>query len=369
MPPMIPLADSAAAHAELATELEAAALRVLRSGRYILGPEVAGFEEELASWVGVKNAIGVASGTDALLLSLAALNLPRGSKVVTTPFTFFSTVSCIVRLGYEPVFADTDPISLNLDIQKTAKACRDKAVRAVIGVDVYGDPLDYTALRKAIGRSEVKLIEDAAQSFGAELDGGRAGSLADAAIFSFFPAKNLGAAGDGGAVVTDDDELAERIRVLRVHGSKPKYFHHLVGYNSRLDPLQAALLRVKLRYMESALQRRAAIAKAYARGLTGVVEVPLPLMGHKHAWNYYTIMTERRDELAAYLKEHGVASAIYYPRPLHLQPCFGYLGFGEGSFPEAEAACDRVLALPMYPQLTRDNLNTVITAVRSYFGK
>jgi dTDP-4-amino-4,6-dideoxygalactose transaminase len=366
---MIPLADSAAVHSELATELEEAALRVLRSGRYILGPEVAAFEEELADWVGVKNAVGVASGTDALLLSLAALNLPKGSKIVTTPFTFFSTVSCIVRLGYEPIFADIDPVSLNLDIAKTAEACQDEAVRAVIGVDIYGDPLDYAALRNAIGRSEVKLIEDAAQSFGAELNGKRAGALADAAIFSFFPAKNLGAAGDGGAVVTDDDELAERVRVLRVHGSKPKYFHHLVGYNSRLDPLQAAMLRVKLRHMEVALQQRTELAQRYAAGLSGVVEVPQPIEGHQHAWNYYTVMTERRDELAAYLKEQNVASAIYYPRPLHLQPCFAYLGYGEGSFPRAEAACERVLALPMYPQLTRENQNTVIAAIRSFHGK
>lgn len=362
----VPLVDLAAAHRENAAALEGAALEVLRSGRYILGPEVAAFEEELAACVGVEHAVGVASGSDALLLALKSLDLPPASKVLTTPFTFFATVSCIVRLGHRPVFADIDPASFNLDIDLAARAAADEEVRAVIGVDMYGDPLDYDALREAVGCPEVKIIEDAAQSFGAELRGSKSGSLTDIATFSFFPAKNLGAAGDGGAVACDDPELAERVRVLRVHGARPKYRHHHIGYNSRLDPLQATLLRIKLTKVDDDIRRRRRIAERYAP-LAEIAELPRPLPGHHHSYNYFVIGAPRRDELAAHLKEAGIGHAVYYPGPLHLQPCFAELGYKEGSFPEAEAACGRVIALPMYPQLTVDDQDRVIETVLRFY--
>ncbi len=362
----VPLVDLAAAHRENAAVLEDAALNVLRSGRYILGPEVAAFEEELAAYVGVEHAVGVASGSDALLLALKSLDLPPASTVLTTPFTFFATVSCIVRLGHRPVFADIDPVSFNLDIARVAQAVADEEARVVIGVDLYGDPLDYGALSEAVGRPEVKIIEDAAQSFGAELRKRKAGSLADIATLSFFPAKNLGAAGDGGAVVTDDPGLAERVRVLRAHGARPKYHHHYVGYNSRLAPLQAALLRIKLAKVDDDVRRRRRIAERYAC-LAEVAELPRPLPDHYHSYNYFVIAAPRRDELARCLKDDGVGHAVYYPRPLHLQPCFAELGYVEGDFPVAEAACGRVIALPMYPQLTENDQNHVIeTVIRFY---
>ncbi len=362
----VPLADLAAAHRENAAALEGAAVEALRSGRYILGPEVAAFETELAAYAGVGHAVGVASGSDALLLTLQALDLPPASRVVTTPFTFFATVSCIVRLGHRPVFVDIDPASFNLDIGRAAEAAADSEVRAVIGVDLYGDPLDYDALRGAVGRDDVKIVEDAAQSFGSELRGRKAGSLADAATFSFFPAKNLGAAGDGGAVVTDDAELADRVRILRVHGARPKYRHHVVGYNSRLDPLQAAMLRVKLRRIEEDIKRRRRIAERYAP-LTEVAEPPSPPPDHRHSYNYFVVSVPRRDELAAHLTGRGVGNALYYPEPLHLQPCFAGLGYGEGDFPVAEAACRRVIALPMYPQLTEADQDYVIETILNFY--
>jgi dTDP-4-amino-4,6-dideoxygalactose transaminase len=364
----IPLADLAAAHAERAVELEAAALAVLRSGRYILGPEVAAFEGELADFVGVAGAVGVASGTDALVLALQALDLPPGSRVVTTPFTFFSTASCIVRLGYEPVFVDIDPSSFCLDTAAAARACEDEDVRAVIGVDLYGDVLDYAELRRRIDRDDVYLIEDAAQSFGAELRHRRAGALADLGVFSFFPAKNLGAAGDGGAVVGDDEELLERVRILRVHGANPKYHHRLIGINSRLDPLQAAMLRVKLAHIDEDLRRRRDHAAAYNAALAEYLRVPSPAAGHYHAYNYYVVATDERDALRAALNEAGIGSAVYYPKPLHLQPCFAKLGCSPGDLPIAEAACDRVLALPMYPQLSGADRARVIEAVVGFFN-
>jgi dTDP-4-amino-4,6-dideoxygalactose transaminase len=362
----VPLADLAAAHEENAAALEDAALKVLRSGRYILGPEVQAFEGELAAFVGVRHAVGVASGSDALLLTLKALDLPPDSKVLTSPFSFFATASCIVRLGLRPVFVDVDPVTFNLDVERAGVAAADEEVRAVIGVDLYGDPLDYDALGESVGRPEIRLVEDAAQSFGAQLRGRRTGSLADAAIFSFFPAKNLGAAGDGGAVVTDDPELAERVRVLRVHGARPKYHHHVVGYNSRLDPLQAALLRVKLRGVEEDVRRRRRIAERYAP-LAEVAELPRPSPGHRHSYNYFVISVPDRDGLAERLKKAGVGNAVYYPRPLHLQPCFAELGYGEGDFPVAEAACGRVIALPMYPRLSEGDQDYVIETVLDFY--
>ena len=362
----VPLADLAAAHREHAAALEDAAINVLRSGRYILGSEVAAFEAELSAYTGVEYAVGVASGSDALMLALQSLDLPPDSGIITTPFTFFATVSCIVRLGHRPVFVDIDPVSFNLDIDQAGEAAADDVVRAVIGVDLYGDPLDYDALREAVGRPEVKIIEDAAQSFGAELRGKRTGSLADVAIFSFFPAKNLGACGDGGAVVTDDPGSAERVRILRAHGAKPKYHHRYIGYNSRLDPLQAALLRVKLVSVGEDVRRRRRIAERYAP-LAEVASLPRSLPGHYHSYNYFVIGVSRRDELAGRLKEAGIGHAVYYPLPLHLQPCFAGLGYGKGGFPNAEAACERVIALPMYPQLTEDDQDYVIETVLGFY--
>jgi dTDP-4-amino-4,6-dideoxygalactose transaminase len=365
----IPLLDLERQYSSIRTEIEHAAVGVLRSQRYILGEDVALLEREMADYCQTKYAIGCASGSDALRLGLMALGAGPGDEVVTTPFTFFATASAITLCGAKPVFADIDRASYNLDAGAVAGALAQSGrVKAVIAVDLYGACAEMDEIGRVAARHGVAVIEDAAQAIGAELHGRRAGSLATAGCFSFFPTKNLGGCGDGGMVTTSNWELAEELRMLRVHGSRERYRHERIGLNSRLDSLQAAVLRVKLRHLNRWTEQRQRNAALYAEGLKGLpVTLPSARQSGRHVYNQYVIGCPDRDELRAYLTDRGIGTEIYYPIPLHLQPCFAYLGYRAGDFPVAESCARSVLALPIYPELPADDLEAVCEAIRLFY--
>jgi dTDP-4-amino-4,6-dideoxygalactose transaminase len=367
-PDAIPLLDLQAQFASLEPEIRGAIDRVLASQKFIMGPEVGAFEVAVADYCGAKHGIGVSSGTDALLASLMALGVGQGDEVITTPFTFFATAGCIARLGAKPVFVDIDPETFNID-PAGIEAAIGPRTRAIMPVHLFGQCADMAAINTIAGRHGLPVVEDAAQALGAEAaDGRRAGTLGTMAAFSFFPSKNLGGFGDGGMVVTNDDELAEKLRILRVHGSKPKYHHHLVGGNFRLDTLQAAVLLVKLARLDSWTERRQANAARLAGLLTEaglpqqVLKLPCLRPG-RHVFNQFVIRTPHREALMERLKAERIGCEIYYPLPLHLQPCFADLGLVEGAFPVAELAAREVLALPIYPELDEDCLCRIARAV------
>lgn len=369
----IPLLDLQAQLAQYRADALAAIERVVDAQEFILGSEVERFEARLAEYMDLPHAIGVSSGTDALLAALMALEVGPGDEVVTTPFSFFATAGVVSRLGARPVFADIDPATFNL----TEAAVRDALTpntRAVIPVHLFGQMCNLGGLYDDPAVAPM-IVEDAAQSLGARLRGRMAGAFGACAGLSFFPSKNLGCFGDGGAVVCRDPDLAERIRMLRVHGSKPKYHHHVVGGNFRLDALQAAVLAVKLPLLDgwAAGRRRNAAIYDELLSASGLVErglVTPPAVGPdvEHVYNQYVIRADRRDELQAHLAERGIGTAVYYPRPLHLQPCFADLGHGPGDFPNAERACREVLALPVYPELSPDRIRSVVGAIRDFYG-
>ncbi len=352
----VPFFDPIREQAAQFDALRAAFERVLASGRFILGPEVEGCERELAAWLGVRHVVGLSSGTDALLVGLMALGVGPGDEVVTTPFTFFATAGAVVRLGARPVFADIDPATFQLDPDAAVAAIAPRT-RAVIPVHLFGAPCPMPAVPEGVA-----VLEDAAQAIGAAPLRGHAGTL------SFFPAKNLGALGDGGALYTDDDVLADRVRVLRVHGARPKYRHHLVGGNFRLDALQAAFLRVKLPSLRRAIEARRRHAAIYREALGDVAEVQLPAEVAGHTYNQFVVRARDRDRLRRALAERGVSTAVYYPEPLHLQPCFADLGYRPGALPHAEQACREVLALPVAPALTDSEIRRVAEAIRAFYG-
>ena len=352
--------DVPAQNAPLADSIRDAFERTLNSGRFILGPEVQQLERELAAYVGSKHAIGVSSGTDALLVALMALDIGPGDEVITTPFTFFATGGCIARVGATPRFVDIEPATFNIDPTKIEAAMNSKT-KAILPVHLFGQTCNMAEVIRVAG--DIPVIEDAAQALGARSELGGAGSVGAFGCFSFFPSKNLGCFGDGGLVTTNDDELAEKVRVLRAHGSKPKYFHKLVGGNFRLDALQAAILRAKFPALEGWHQARQDNAAHYDELLGSAVITPTRNQP-RHVYNQYVIRTPRRDALAAHLKERGIATAIYYPKPLHLQECFASLGGQPGDLPVAEQACTEVLALPVYPELGMQNLKRVVNEVR-----
>jgi dTDP-4-amino-4,6-dideoxygalactose transaminase len=373
---LVPLLDLTKQYESLADELQAAARGVIEEQRFILGPVVDRFEAELARYLGVGHAIGCASGTDAILLSLRALDVGPGDEVVTSPFTFFATAGAIHNVGARPVFADIDPETFNLD-PAAAEAAVGERARAVVPVHLFGQMADMRAFRALADRRGLGLIEDAAQAIGARqaADGGEpitTGTLGDACAFSFFPTKNLGAFGDAGMVVTNDASTAERLRRLRVHGGRQMYHHEEVGYNSRLDALQAAVLSVKLPHLAGWSEARRRNARFYDEGLAGLdgIRTPVVRPGNESIVNQYTIrvLDGRRDELAAFLREEGVGSSVYYPVPLHLQECFAHLGYREGDFPVSEAAAREVLSLPVFPELTREQRERVVAAVRRFVG-
>jgi len=375
----IPTQDLASHHAPLAEPLVEAFRRVLASGRYVSGDaggEVRAFEREAARILGTSHAIGMSSGTDALLAVLMAIGVSPGDTVVTTPFSFVATADVIVRLGARPVFADVDPVTLNLD-PEAARAAIGAETRAVVGVHLFGRPCAGAALRAACEPRGVRLIEDAAQAVGAvDTDGRPVGAIGQAAALSFFPSKNLGALGDAGMVLTNDGALAATLRRLRVHGAGQRFVHQIIGGNFRLDELQAALLRVKLPLLQTWNAARRRLAALYRERLAGLPLALPPDDAPGAVWNQFVVRVPRigagggraRDALADALARDGVATAVYYPAPLHLQPCFASLGHRRGDFPVAERACDEVLALPIYPELRPADVALIAERISRHFA-
>ncbi|MDH5670836.1 MAG: DegT/DnrJ/EryC1/StrS family aminotransferase [Myxococcales bacterium] len=368
----IPMVDLTAQHAPLMAELREAIERVVASGHFILGEEVERFESEIASELGVAHALGVSSGTDALLLSLMALDLAPGDEVITTPFSFFATTACIQRLGLRPVFVDIEEHSFNLDLSRVEAAITERT-RALLPVHLYGQLLEPQALRALCERHGLRLVEDAAQAIGVSRDGFAAGSVGDYGCFSFFPTKNLGCFGDGGLVTSREGGLADRARLLRGHGARPKYHHLEVGGNFRLDAIQAAVLRVKLPHVRAwnAARRRNADRYDTLLAAAGLPESRLRTPGRvhpEHNFHQYVIRSDRRDALRNHLREKGIASEVYYPLPLHLQPCFRDLGYAPGDMPRAERAAEEALALPVFPELGEERLRHVATTVIEFLG-
>ncbi len=372
---VVPLLDLKAQYETIKDEVREAIDRVLASQRFILGPEVEAFEEEIAAYSQTKYGIGVSSGTDALLVSLMATGVGPGDEVITTPYTFFATAGSIARLHAKPVFVDIDPLTYNIDPEKIEAAITPRT-KAIIPVHLYGQMADMDPIMEIAERHGLYVIEDAAQAIGAEYKGRRAGSVGHLGCFSFFPSKNLGGFGDGGMVVTNDADLAERVRILRVHGAKPKYYHHVVGGNFRLDAIQAAVLRVKLRHLDEWTAARQRNANRYRELFreAGLLErgeaitLPHDAGWGRHIYNQFVIrVPKRRDELKAYLGENGIGSAVYYPVPLHLQKCFADLGYKAGDFPESEKATHETLALPVYPELSAYQSAVVVDSIRRFF--
>ena len=368
----VPLLDLRAQHASIKDEVVGAMMKIVDDQAFILGPPVERLERSLAELSRTKHAIGCANGTDALLLALRAVDAGRDAEVITTPFTFFATAGAVHNVGARPVFVDIEPKTFNIDPEAAAAAVTSRT-RAVIPVDLFGQlaPLEQVAARLP----GVPVIEDAAQSIGARrrIDGEwvMAGQAATIGTFSFFPSKNLGGYGDGGMIVTQDDDLALRLRRLRTHGGLKTYYHDEVGYNSRLDALQAVVLQAKLPHLEAWSAARRRNARFYDQAFADVPEVTTPYIdpANESIFNQYTVRVPRRDELQAHLKAKEIGNAIYYPLPLHLQPCFAYLGYQPGSCPEAERAAHEVISLPVFPELTQGQLDEVVGAVRSFYGR
>jgi len=370
-------------YAPLQQELLEVVGHVLETQQFILGEPVAAFEKAAAEQLGVAHALGCSSGTDALWLALAAAGIGQGDAVITTPFSFFASVSAILRAGATPVLADIDPATFNLDpkaVQVVLKASQPVPIRAILPVHLYGQCADWTAFSRLERKFGLKLIEDAAQAYGADWKGIKAGALGDAAAFSFYPTKNLSAAGDAGMITTNSDDVAELGRALRQHGMRRRYHHDEIGWNARMDGFQGAILSVKLKYIDGWNQARRTIAKRYhslfrQAGLAesgpypfrGVV-LPHEVAGSKHVWHQYVIRTPRRDDLRSFLTERKIGSEIYYPVPLHLQEALKPLGYKEGDFPEAERAAREVLALPIFPELREDEQQTVVAAVAEFLS-
>jgi dTDP-4-amino-4,6-dideoxygalactose transaminase len=369
----VPLLDLKAQHSTIRDEILAEITRVVDSQKFILGDDVEQLEQAIAPYCGAKYAIGCASGSDALFLALLALDLKPGDEVVTTPYTFFATVGAICRAGAVPVFVDVEPETFNMDMRQLAAVLdAHPRVRAIIPIHLFGGCADMDPLSELAVARGITVIEDAAQSIGSEYKGRRAGSIGDMASFSFFPSKNLGGYGDGGMLTTNDAALAERLSALRVHGTKHKYYHDYVGINSRLDALQAAVLRVKFKYLDSWTEKRQQNATIYRGVLAGmnVPVVPPVTMPYqtRHVYNQFAIRCEERDGLQAYLKQHGVGSEVYYPLPLHLQTCFAQLGHKVGDFPVSEKLAKESLALPIYSELQPSDIEYVCNLIGSFYG-
>jgi dTDP-4-amino-4,6-dideoxygalactose transaminase len=385
----VPLLDLKAQFAQIRAEVMPAIDQVCASQHFILGEQVHALEEEVARYCGASAGIGVSSGTDALLLALMALNIGAGDEVITSPFTFFATAGTIARTGARPVFCDIDPVTFNLSPVAVQTFIDDRCavedeglinratggrIRALMPVHLYGQSADMDPLMAIARRHRLKVIEDAAQAIGTEYKNGvRAGTMGDVGCFSFFPSKNLGAFGDAGLCTTNDAELAETLRVLRVHGGKPKYFHAVIGGNFRIDELQAAVLRVKLKYLDGWTEGRQRNAAYYDAafadaGLGAKLRTPLAIAGYRHIFNQYVVRAQNRDALRARLTERGIGSEIYYPVPLHLQRCFAYLNYRAGDFPQSERAAAETLALPIYPELEQAQLAHVVATIAEFYA-
>jgi dTDP-4-amino-4,6-dideoxygalactose transaminase len=385
----VPLLDLRAQFAQIRAEVMPAIDQVCASQHFILGQQVRSLEEEIARYCAASEGIGVSSGTDALLLALMALDIRTGDEVITSPFTFFATAGTIARTGARPVFCDIDPVTFNMSTSAVQTFIDDQCVeqggrllnratgghiKALMPVHLYGQSADMDPLMAIARKYGLRVIEDAAQAIGTEYKNGtRAGTIGDVGCFSFFPSKNLGAFGDAGLCTTNDAELAERMRVLRVHGGKPKYFHAVIGGNFRIDELQAAVLRVKLRYLDGWTEGRQRNAAYYdgafaAAGLAPKLRTPRALPGYRHIFNQYVVRVEKRDALKERLAERSIGSEIYYPVPLHLQGCFAYLGYRAGDFPHSERAAEETLALPIYPELEEAQLAHVVATIVEFYA-
>lgn len=391
----VPLLDLKAQYAPIREEIREAIDRVADSQHFILGPEVEALEREVAAYSQCEFGIGVSSGTDALLVALMAIDLKPDDEVITTPYTFFATAGAVARLGARPVFVDIDPLTYNINPAQIEAAITERT-RAIIPVHLYGQMADMTPIMEVARRHKLPVIEDAAQAIGSEYEGRRAGCIGDMACFSFFPSKNLGGFGDGGMVTTNDPDLAKQIKLLRNHGYAPKYYNKVVGGNFRLDAIQAAVLRIKLKYLDSWTEQRQQNAALYRRlfteaelsiqpqlaGLTGDassteaasrlselsgVVLPSEAPGMRHIYNQFIIRSGQRDQLMAHLKERRIGTEVYYPVPMHVQECFAELGYRMGDFHASERAASETLALPIYPELTESMIQTVVSAVADFY--
>jgi len=371
----VPLLDLKAQYAQYKHEIAPVIDEICESQYFILGPKVQECEEAIAAYCQCEHAVGVSSGSDALLIALMAEEIGPGDEVITTPYTFFATAGSIARTGATPVFVDIKPDTFNID-ESQIEAAVTPRTRAIMPVDLYGQCVEMGSIREIARRHDLAVIEDAAQAIGSEYHGQRAGSQADYGCFSFFPSKNLGCFGDGGMVVTRDAARAERLRVLRMHGSAPKYHHSLIGGNFRFDALQAAVITVKLNYLDGWTAGRQANANRYRQLLTdaglvspaGPITLPVESPGRRHIYNQFVIRTSHRDLLRAYLNERKIGCEIYYPVPLHLQECFAYLDYQEGSMPESERAARETLALPVYPELTDRQAEYVVETIAEFYA-
>jgi dTDP-4-amino-4,6-dideoxygalactose transaminase len=355
-------------------EFDAAVLGVMERGDFILGSEVSAFEAEAAEFLGTRYAVGVASGSDALVIGSDILGFRDGAEVLTPTFTFFASTSCVARLGGKPILVDMDEETLNMDLEDAERRLTKNTV-GIIPVHLFVQPTPMQKVMDFARAHSLKVLEDAAEAWGMEshVDSAwkKAGTIGNIGIYSFFPTKTLGAYGDAGLMVTDDEALYKKIKSYRVHGSTVKYFHDYIGYNSRLDTLQAAILRVKLKTTNEAIAARARHAAHYTERLSRLPQVRIPVVSedNKSVYYVYNILVPGRDELAAFLKEKSIGTAIYYPRPLHLQKCFAYLGYKEGDFPVAERVCKEILALPMYPELRDDEVDYVCDSIASFYTR
>lgn len=375
----VPLFDIIRQYNSFKEEMLYAIDQVISSGSVILGPEVNKLETTIAHYVGAKEGIGVANGSDALFIALDAMGIKEGDHVITTPYSFFATVSCITRLGAIPVFADIDPITFNIDLNQVEEILKNhpqkEKIKAIIPVHLFGQTVDLEKLETLRKQYGIKILEDCAQSIGScwiKSDGSiiKSASIGDAATFSFYPTKNLGGYGDGGMIVTSNPEIAEKTRIIAKHGSTKKYFHDFVGINSRLDELQAAILNVKFKRLQDYIEKRKGIATKYAQlfkehNLEQAIEYPEPKNDNTHVYHQYVIRIKKgnRDKLRKHLTDQGIGTSIYYPKTLHLQPCFEYLGYKEGDLPEAEKACYETLALPIFPELEEKEIEYIVEAI------
>lgn len=362
----VPLLDLKAQYASIKPEVDRAIAEVMESQHFILGPKVEECEKAIAAYSNCAFGIGVSSGSDALLACLMAEEIGPGDEVITTPYTFFATVGAISRLGATPVFVDIDPATYNIN-SSHIEAKVTKKTRAIVPVHLYGQTADLDPIMQVAEKHGLVVIEDAAQAIGAEYKVRRAGSIGHYGCFSFFPSKNLGCAGDGGMIVTNDAKRAEKLKVLRAHGSKPKYYHKVVGGNFRLDALHAAVVTAKLSHLDGWTAGRQRNAKLYDELFSGFNKVERPaVVESRHIFNQYVIRVAERDKLQAFLKEKGVGTEVYYPVPMHIQECFAYLGCKEGDFPESERAAKHTLALPIYPELSKEQIKYVAECVKEF---
>ncbi|MBI2824634.1 MAG: DegT/DnrJ/EryC1/StrS family aminotransferase [Planctomycetia bacterium] len=370
----VPLVDMQRQYQSLKEELHAAVNRVLASGRFVLGPDCQELEKAIAAYCHVPHAIGCASGSDAILLALMALDVGPGDEVILPSYTFFATAAAVVRLGAKPVFVDIDPATFNIDPAEIAAAVT-PATKAIMPVHLFGQCADMNAILALAARHKLAVVEDAAQAIGAEYKRRPAGGIGDVACFSFYPTKNLGGVGDGGMLTTTRQDLADRLRLLHVHGMQPRYYHQVIGINSRLDSLQAAVLNVKLAHLDRWTAERQLHARRYhelfaSHRLADVLGLPVEAADCRHVWNQYTVRVPdgRRDELRSHLATHKIGTEIYYPVPLHEQQCFTYLGYKVGSLPRTEQAARETIALPIFPELSFDEQRFVVARIAAFFG-